>query len=516
MASRAGERAAATTRRAIHSPKILWFQHGGELTDTQIVYDFPVPPIPLPTIVSPTIDPDVVASTPPQLPIGDAGPRGSELELPDAGEGDTLPNSQSSTKENDAPIDIAANKSSVPKFDSSISSSSQPMEPLDTIDTLNGALPPDLLCSYQSSVRTLENSFAQCPPYTIQRLAELVLYPRRHYRFLPTYLRALDRVVSVTSPASEFPLPVGSVNSAAGFLTNGDAYQINGIQEREGLGSDESLGGALLTPIPWLRNSTALATQAGSHPSDGEFHSERMDTILGPNGAGSVETVTVTVNGVPSASSAAHTSPSTSTPASPTLSEQSDASTNSSGSMSTEAQLRELGGVTQGELLRQEQEAGVVPVAQSAPRRTMMSASMGMGTGTGAMGRATENGGAVVSTEARLEPQDEMPHARGPEIIGMEDTGTVQRSNGLNMDAAVERGHSRSPQPPRTQPSETAGMVNGDAKMGDAGGQGQDPQDVEKEVEKLRDALDEEREQEAKDADGDVLVDDADGRQGHA
>lgn len=171
------------------------------------------------------------------------------------------------------------------------------------------------------------------------------------------------------------------------------------MQEREGLGSDESLGGALLTPIPWLRNE--------------EFHSERIDTILGPNGAGSIETVSVTVNGVPSASSAAHTSPSTSTPASPTLSEQSDASTNSSGSISTDAQLREQGGITQGELLRQEQQAGVVPTAQ--PRRRTM--------------------------------EEEEPHARGPDEIGMADTGVVAHPGVLDIEGAVGR-RSKSPQPP--------------------------------------------------------------------
>lgn len=272
-------------------------------------------------------------------------------------------------------------------------------------------LPPDLLSSFQSSLHILERDFTQSPPYTIQRLAELVLQPKKHYKFLPAYLRALDRVISVSSPVTDFPLPSGIANGNSSFLTNGDLDQLNGIQEREGLGSDESLGGALLTPIPWLRNNMLAQT-------DGEFRSERMDTILGPNGAGSIETVSVTVNGI---SSAAHTSPSTSTPASPTLSEQSDASTNSSGSISTEAQLREQGGVTQGELLRQEQEAGVIPVAQT---------------------RRVE----VV--------EEETPHARGPEIIGMEDTGLVQGANDLDMAAAVGRAHSKSPQPPPSDAEE--------------------------------------------------------------
>lgn len=95
------------------------------------------------------------------------------------------------------------------------------------------------------------------PPHTIQRLAELILRPTAHYRTLPAYLRAVDRVVSVTSGADVFPFsaptdispqPNGLVhasNSAGTYVTPDFAH---------GPGSDESLGGALLTPIPWLTN----------------------------------------------------------------------------------------------------------------------------------------------------------------------------------------------------------------------------------------------------------------------
>ncbi|KDE03254.1 hypothetical protein MVLG_06248 [Microbotryum lychnidis-dioicae p1A1 Lamole] len=42
------------------------------------------------------------------------------------------------------------------------------------------------------------------PPFTIQRLCELILYPQKHYNSLPKYLRALMRVVSVASTRSAF------------------------------------------------------------------------------------------------------------------------------------------------------------------------------------------------------------------------------------------------------------------------------------------------------------------------
>jgi hypothetical protein len=123
--------------------------------------------------------------------------------------------------------------------------------------------------------------------------------------------------------------------------------------------------------------------------------------IDGPNGLGGVETVTVSVNGISS------TRGESSTPES-----------------AAAASLRAEGGVTQGELLRQEQRAGVVPAAQLESHRG----------NTDGMGE-----------------EDELPHARGPEEIGMEDMGpqaassTTQRMGpgmamqGINIEAAVGR-----------------------------------------------------------------------------
>ena len=395
----------------------------------------------------------------------------------------------------------------MPKFDEQPTPQRRQLQP-DSIETQPGTLPPDLLSSYQFSAHLLSTAFAQSPPYTIQRLAELVLYPRKHYRFLPAYLRALDRVVSVSSPVSDFPLPTGIIGGNNGFLTNGEANPSNGIHERNGLGSDESLGGALLTPIPWLGSNNGI--NAGGSQSDGELHTEGTETIQGPNGAGSIETVSVTVNGVPSASSASHTSPNTSTPASPTLSEQSDASTGSS-TGSTEQQLREQGGVTQGELLRQEQEAGVIPVAQTTPRRPLM-ASGAIAVGReGLLGDAAQDGGTVEAMDDR--PEDH-PHARGPEIIGMEDMGPQHVPVGqqrIDMQAAVGRSHS-SPQPVAEAAAEAADAMQEDARADDAGEPGRDPQDVERDVEMLKGKAGEAREEAAKDSEGDIVVADADGR----
>lgn len=132
------------------------------------------------------------------------------------------------------------------------------------------------------------------------------------------------------------------------------------------VGSDEALGGALLTPIPWL---TRPSPESNEGTPGAQIHSESTETIDGPNGMGSIETVSVSVNGVPSTGHAR--------------------------------------GVTQGELLRQEQRAGVVPVTQLS--RTHMLGEEG-----------EDEEGAPNHDE---EEEEEVPHARGPEEIGVDDTG---------------------------------------------------------------------------------------------
>jgi len=147
----------------------------------------------------------------------------------------------------------------------------------------------------------------------------------------------------------------------------------------------------LLTPITWLNKNGAGST--GTHsPIEGEVKTESTETIEGPNGPGGIETVSVSVNGVSSATSPTDTS--------------------SSDPTDLAAALRAEGGITQGELLRQEQRAGVVPAAQL----TGKGDSDGMG------------------------EEDELPHARGPEEIGMEDMGPQGKSVSEREGSAVSMG----------------------------------------------------------------------------
>ncbi|KAJ5217275.1 hypothetical protein N7468_010283 [Penicillium chermesinum] len=156
---------------------------------------------------------------------------------------------ESSNKENAAPSDSQTGP------ESSASTERVPDSQLPS-----DALPPPLALLLSSIRSAIQMFFVEKPPHTIQRFAELILHPKAHYRTLPAYLRAVDRVVAVTSAADVFPFYtpnstnvesnglVHPANSAGTYLTPDYAHG--------GLGSDESLGGALLTPIPWLTNAT--------------------------------------------------------------------------------------------------------------------------------------------------------------------------------------------------------------------------------------------------------------------
>jgi hypothetical protein len=269
--------------------------------------------------------------------------------------------------------------------------------------------------NFYSYIRnTLARNFAKGPPHTIQRLAELVLEPKKRYNFLPPYLRALDRIVSVSSPTTIFPLPQAVLPTSGGLL-NGTTSTPSSA-----LGSDESLGGALLTPIPWLQN----------RGSQSELISESTEMVEGPNGAGRIETVSV-VNGQ------------LSSPSAPTTTQEQQnriASSHPDGET-----LPSTGPVTQGEILRQEQEAGIVLSNPHSiqPNRTTIG--------------EIEGGATILET---VEGEEELPHARGPEIIGMEDTGPQRSTGGLDFEAAIGR-------PSMRQSSKSPGVADAEAESKD-------------------------------------------------
>ncbi|CAH0056549.1 unnamed protein product [Clonostachys solani] len=274
-----------------------------------------------------------------------------------------------------------------------------------------GQLPKQITDMLQVISNHLQK-FEASPPHTIQRIAELILRPRAHYKALAPYLHAVDRVVLVTSNIDVYPLPpvAPDIN---GQTSDGDASdpaaQVAWSNSTSAaLGTDEALGGALLTPIPWLTKGGSDGGGSGGVDTPGaQIHCESTETIDGPNGVGSIETVSVSFNGIPS--------------------------------------IGRARGVTQGELLRQEQRAGVVPVSQL-PRQQGQPGNVERSS-TDESGEPEQD-----HEDEELEDEEGHPHARGPEEIGVDDLGPQSSSSAyvgsagletqdIDVEAAVGRKH---------------------------------------------------------------------------
>ncbi|KAL9049180.1 MAG: hypothetical protein Q9162_007352 [Coniocarpon cinnabarinum] len=257
--------------------------------------------------------------------------------------------------------------------------------PASPISLANSAFPESLQSTYKFVVDSLRQNFSQKPPHTVQRLAELLLKPNEHHQVLFSYLNALDRVVSVSSPMDVLPLPSNDRPNgtiAANYWLN--SARPENIEDT--LGGDDALGGALLTPIPWLRSGDALAEEDNDHASP-----------------------------------------------SPVMSPLSARSASSGGSeeaiaLSTErtSLTRNNAAVTQAELLRAEQEGSDPP--------TLVAGSSTTAAIPAAAASDQSSGHTAIGEE-------DVPHARGPEEIGMEDTGqpTPSKDKALDFEAAIGR-----------------------------------------------------------------------------
>lgn len=183
------------------------------------------------------------------------------------------PNSipSSSNKENAFPADsqtIPPNTDPAPAGTSPSSERVPDSQSQSFTNPTNETLPTPLVLLLDSIKSTLRSLFGSKPPHTIQRLAELILYPNAHYRTLPAYLRAIDRVISVTTSAEVFPLQMQVSANQPNGVTNGGA---SSLLFDYAPGSDESLDGALLTPIPWLSNAASFEENSGEQGNEGKI-----------------------------------------------------------------------------------------------------------------------------------------------------------------------------------------------------------------------------------------------------
>lgn len=340
--------------------------------------------------------------------------------------------STATDKENDPPEFSRAR----PPDPSNAASVSDTQDPPST-QLHNGTLPEAYINILDSIRRALTTNFATGPPHTIQRLAELLLRPRSYYRFVGPYLHALDRIVSVSSTADAFPLTglhstgnAGAAGGGGGGSGDSGAILPNGTSNITPssaaastnawtlLGSDESLGGARLTPIPWLTSAHQ------DQPSEGEECQDTEQSSANPTPA---STASGGGGGGSNSSSSGGQNSGTATPA-----QQAD-------------MLREYGAVTQGELLRHEQEAGLVSSPDALGRRgarphSLSGADEGGGGGGGDGAAAAASSGSEDDEGEHQQPPPPPPHASGPSEVGVEDMGPQGPEGATAIAAGAARG----------------------------------------------------------------------------
>lgn len=243
-----------------------------------------------------------------------------------------------------------------------------------------------LLDSIKSTLRSL---FTAKPPHTVQRLAELILHPNTHYRTLPAYLRALDRVVCVTSSAEVFQLqscqPNGVANGGGGEGGGGGGGPTtSGLLFDHAPGSDEALGGALLTPIPWLGSISFEGDTEGSHSFSGCW-------LLGIYANETGESVPIALHNI------------------------------------QEEQLASQAVQNQNQEQGQERDSDQNPSKEETTTTTTH--------------ETTTLPSHPITTESETAESEELPHARGPPVVGVEDMG-LQDGKGVEMPLEGEDGDS--------------------------------------------------------------------------
>ncbi|KAI8139583.1 PPP4R2-domain-containing protein [Fennellomyces sp. T-0311] len=99
------------------------------------------------------------------------------------------------------------------------------------------------------------------PPFTIQRLCELVIDPRRHYRMFIKYMNAIEKVLLVTSTWDEFAEHPG---------TNGVSGPSSSMAEGLFSTEDSMINGVELVPITFEGSDTANGNGDNSSNSNDE------------------------------------------------------------------------------------------------------------------------------------------------------------------------------------------------------------------------------------------------------
>ncbi|KAF8447677.1 PPP4R2-domain-containing protein [Boletus edulis BED1] len=97
------------------------------------------------------------------------------------------------------------------------------------------------------------HDFEDNPPFTIQRVCELCVYPKQHYKFIGKYLRAVEKSLLVTSTWDAFPIEL----SQNGFSIG--TFPVDPSQSAPAT--------PMFSPIPFLHDDARRSKSQSPPPS---------------------------------------------------------------------------------------------------------------------------------------------------------------------------------------------------------------------------------------------------------
>jgi len=97
------------------------------------------------------------------------------------------------------------------------------------------------------------HEFEDNPPFTIQRVCELCVYPKQHYKFIGKYLRAVEKALLVTSTWDAFPVELPQNGFSIGTFPAGP--------------SQSTPTTPMFSPIPFLHDDARRSKSQSPPPS---------------------------------------------------------------------------------------------------------------------------------------------------------------------------------------------------------------------------------------------------------
>lgn len=148
-------------------------------------------------------------------------------------------------------------------------------------------------------ILSMLDDFDVSPPFTIQRLAELVLEPKRFVRSAPKYLSSLARVLGITASHRDFPtvspgIAPGSLCTTVGNALVGEAEDLQRIT-----GPPSPTATPIFSPIPFLMKSELDGRGRSSSADVPELSLEDSggpSSVLGDTSSTASDTSTPTVD----------------------------------------------------------------------------------------------------------------------------------------------------------------------------------------------------------------------------